>query len=134
MVLIPATALLVVHERKLLLAFSSRNLAWYLPGGKVDAGESAEEALVREVREELNCNLNTNELNWFMEVVAPAFGEPDGHTIQQQCFFYHGNMNPEASGEIIELRFFSKDAYMREPTKVIGVIMVMDELKKEGYL
>ena len=43
-------------------------------------------------------------------------------------------MNPEASGEIIELRFFSKDAYMKEPTRVIGVIMVMDELKKEGYL
>ena len=44
------------------------------------------------------------------------------------------NMNPEASGEIIELRFFSKDAYLKEHTKVIGVIMVMDELKKEGYL
>ncbi len=41
---------------------------------------------------------------------------------------------PEVSGEIIELRFFSKDAYMKEPTRVIGVIMVMDELKKEGYL
>jgi len=134
MVLIPASALLVVNERKLLLAYSSRKQAWYLPGGKCDAGESPEEALVREVREELNCNLNINDLNWFMEVVAPAFGEPDGHTIQQQCFFYHGNMNPTASGEITELRFFSKDAYLKEPDKVIGVIMVMDELKKEGYL
>ena len=62
------------------------------------------------------------------------FGEPEGQFIQQQCFFYHGNMNPVASGEIIELRFFSKEAYSREPVQVIGVIMVMDELKKEGYL
>ena len=94
MVQIPASALLIIQERKLLLAYSSRKAAWYLPGGKVDAGESAEEALVREIREELNCDLNINDLGWFMEVVAPAFGEPEGQFIQQQCFFYHGNMNP----------------------------------------
>ena len=46
MVQIPAAALLIVQERKLLLAFSSRKQAWYLPGGKIDAGESTEEALV----------------------------------------------------------------------------------------
>ncbi|ULQ53636.1 NUDIX hydrolase [Flavihumibacter fluvii] len=134
MVVIPAAALLVVHERKLLLAYSSRKSAWYLPGGKVDAGESAEEALVREIREELNCHLDINNLGWFMEVVAPAFGEPEGYTIQQQCFFYHGNLDPQASGEISELRFFSKEAYLKEPQKVVGVLMVLDELKKEGYL
>ena len=134
MVQIPAAALLIVQERKLLLAYSSRKQAWYLPGGKIDAGESPEEALVREIAEELNCRLTINELGWFMEVVAPAFGEPEDHTIQQQCFFYHGNMNPQASGEITALQFFSKEAYGKEQVQVVGVLMVMEELKKEGYL
>lgn len=134
MVLVPTAALLIVQERKLLLAFSSRKNAWYLPGGKVETGESAEEALVREIREELNCELNPNELGWFMEVMAPAYGEPEGYFIRQQCFFYHGNMHPKATGEITSIQFFSKHAYLREREQVAGVIMVMDELIKEGYL
>lgn len=134
MVQIPAAALLIVKDRKLLLAYSSRKQAWYLPGGKIDAGESPEEALVREIREELNCELASQDLGWFMEVVAPAFGEPEGQFIQQQCFFYHGNMNPQASGEITGIQFFSKEAYGKERVQVVGVLLVMEELKKEGYL
>lgn len=134
MILIPTAALLVVHERKLLLAFSNRKNAWYLPGGKIDDGESAELALVREIREELNCVLNVDQLGWFMEVVAPAFGEPEDHVIRQQCFFYYGDLDPKPSGEISALRFFTREAYARERLQVIGVLMVMDELKKEGYL
>lgn len=134
MELILAAALLVVHEGKLLLAFSQRKNAWYLPGGKIDPGESAEDALVREIREELNCNLQSDQLGWFMEVVAPAFGEPPGYYIRQQCFFYHGDLHPEASGEISALRFFAREGYLRERVQVTGVLMVLDELKKEGYL
>ena len=33
---------------------------WELPGGKVDAGESPDAALVREIREELGCAVNVD--------------------------------------------------------------------------
>jgi len=40
--------LVVVKDRKLLLAFSNNKKAFYLPGGKTDEGETTREALLRE--------------------------------------------------------------------------------------
>lgn len=44
----------------------TRGLLWEFVGGKVEAGETKEQALIRECREEINVNLSVGEV--FMEV------------------------------------------------------------------
>lgn len=54
---------------------------WEFPGGKLEPGETAEEALVREIREELDCEI---ELRGFLTSVE--YDYPDFH-LSMDCFF-----------------------------------------------
>ena len=54
---------------------------WEFPGGKMEVGETAEEALVREIREELSAEISVGELLTTVEYDYPAFH------LTMHCFF-----------------------------------------------
>lgn len=53
---------------------------WEFPGGKIEAGETSEQALAREIREELNTEIEVGERLCTVEHDYPAFH------LSMQCF------------------------------------------------
>jgi 8-oxo-dGTP pyrophosphatase MutT (NUDIX family) len=130
---IDCAGLIVVKDRKLLLAFSKNKGAWYLPGGKIDAGETPVTALQREIREELNLELPLDSLQWYYHITAPAFGE-NNLQMRQDCFLHTLQQTPRPSAEIGAIRYFSPEEYMKEEHLVPGVLTAFKKLEEDGLV
>ncbi|MFB6455383.1 NUDIX domain-containing protein [Chitinophaga sp. Hz27] len=130
---IQTVGLIVIKERKLMLAFSRNKGAWYLPGGKVDAGETDLEALHREIREELNIDLNKEQLQLYYFMEAPAFGEKDV-LMRQHAFICPLQQTPQPTAEIAAVKFFSETDYKLEEHQVVGVINAFRKLREDGLV
>ena len=126
--------MILIRNRKLLLAFSNNKQCFYLPGGKVDLKESAVEALCREVREELSISVTEKDLTYYTHITAPAFGEEAGIMMEQDCFLLTKEMEPIASAEIGELRFFTLSDYTKQEQIAPGVVQILQQLKADGLL
>lgn len=59
-------AVIINEEQKILCALRSQQMSlpgmWEFPGGKIEKGESPEESLVREIKEELSCEIEVGRL------------------------------------------------------------------------
>jgi len=131
---LPTAGLLIVRERKLLLAYSTNKKCFYLPGGKIDKDETAVEALRREIAEEFNLQLNESELAYYTHITAPAFGENHGVIMEQDCFLLTKNAEAVASAEIGELRYFSLEEYLLQANTAPGAVRVLEILKEDNLI
>lgn len=79
---------LLVHQGKALVCkfynHTDQKLFYFLLGGGVEFGETSEEALRREMREELNCELEQVK---FLEVIENHFVH-EGNVAHEICFLY----------------------------------------------
>jgi len=128
------SGLLMIQNRKLLLAYSKNKNCFYLPGGKIDEGETALQALRREIAEELSIELGDEDLKYYTHVTAPAYGETEGLIMEQDCFLAGKTVEPVAAAEIGEVKYFSLNEYLAERNKAPGAVMILQQLKADNFI
>lgn len=102
-------AFIEIQNKKLLVTLSKGKDTWYIPGGKREGDETDQQALVREVREELTVDLESGSLKLYGVFEAQAHGKPAGTIVRMTCYTgtYDGQLIP--SSEIKKLDFFNYD-------------------------
>ena len=80
---------------------------FYLPGGKIDPGETAHDAIMREINEELGVDLIPDSIRELGAFAGQGHKQPDGVIVRMTCFVadYRGTLSP--AREIAELRWLT---------------------------
>ncbi len=123
-------AVLTLGERILLIRRGNEPFAgsWALPGGFVECGETVEQAVVREIREETGVEAA-------VEGVLGVYSEPDrdprGHVVSV-CFVLRGEGEPEAGSDAAEVGVFEPRVAASLPLAFDHRRIIMDYLERAG--
>lgn len=76
---------------------------WEFPGGKIELGETPQEALIREIKEELNVDISVGEYIQTVEYDYPEFH------LSMDCFWCEVVDGEFAMKEALEVRWLKKE-------------------------
>ena len=129
--MIPVVAALIVRDGRLLIARrpEGKHMAgrWEFPGGKVEAGETPQQALVREIREEMNAAITVERLVTTVEYDYETFH------LSMDCFLAHledgrYQLLEHSAAQWVDASSADSVAWLPADVKVI------EELKAQGIV
>lgn len=77
---------MIINDGRILAMHDERSPYYYLPGGRVKFGESAEEAVIREIREELRIEARIARPLWFNQGFFTE--DVSGEKFHEICIYY----------------------------------------------
>lgn len=98
-------AFIDIKDKKVLSTLSKGKDVWYIPGGKRDGNEADQEALIREVKEELTVDLLPDTITHYGTFEAQAHGKPEGTVVRMTCYTAQFIGILTASAEVAEYRY-----------------------------
>jgi len=120
-----------LHNKSILSTKSFGKNKYYIPGGKRENDETDAQALVREIQEELNVQLDPNSLQYMGVFEAQAHGHATGFLVKMTCYAatYSGTL--QASSEIESFTWL----HYADRDKISAVDqLIFDYLKQQDLL
>jgi len=118
-----AAAVIVSAEGRILLVRKRGTRAFMLAGGKLDPGETALEALRREIGEELGCGIDA-EVEPLGRFSAPAENEP-GHVVEAELFAVALDGDIHLAAEIEEVAWHDPHDLESRPLAALARMQVL---------
>ena len=115
MKLIDKLAWLYIKDRKVLVVRSKDKDVFYAPGGKREKDETDDQALIREIEEELEVRIKPETICHLETFEAQAHGKARGVNVVMRCHSadFEGELKP--SSEIEEMEWFTTKDMNRTP-------------------
>lgn len=124
-------AYILLKDGKVLETLSHGKDTWYIPGGKREGDESDQEALIREVKEELNVDLIPGTIKHYGTFEASAHGKSAGTLVRMTCYEADFTGELEPTSEVARLDFFS---YADRGRVSPADQLIFDDLKAKGLI
>jgi 8-oxo-dGTP diphosphatase len=102
------SALALIRDRRVLMVRVEGHDVLYLPGGKIEPGEGARHALMREAAEEVGLDIDPASIEDLFTVLAAAHGAHAGRMVSMTVYRAEPRdpaQLPVASGEVAEIGF-----------------------------
>ncbi len=124
-------AFLYLKDQQILMTLSKGKSTYYIPGGKREGSETDEQALIREVEEELTVKIILRTMKFYGSFEAQAHGKPEGTIVGMTCYTaeFEGEIKP--SGEIQDIAY-----YTYAQRDIVGPVdqIIFDDLKMKGLI
>ena len=129
--LIDKLAWIEIQDNRILLTRSYGKDKYYIPGGKRERGETDEQALIREISEELSVTIDESSLQSVGIFQAQAHGQPEGVFVKMTCYSAGYTGEIKASSEIESIKWLTYS----DKDQVVGVDkLIFDHLKQNELL
>ena len=129
--IIDKLAFIEIKDRKVLETCSFKKDKWYIPGGKRDGNETEQEALIREMKEELLVDLIPETIKHYGTFEAQAHGKAEGTIVRMTCYTaqYTGVLSPSAEVEKMDWFDYSR----RDEVSPVDQL-IFDDLKAKDLI
>jgi 8-oxo-dGTP pyrophosphatase MutT (NUDIX family) len=131
MSLIDKLAWIEIKDRSILSTKSYGKDKYYIPGGKRESGETDDQALCREIKEELSVDIKPDTISFVGVFEAQAHSHPEGTMVKMTCYTAGFTGELKAAAEIEEMRWLN----YADKDKISAVDeLIFDHLKEQGLL